>query len=120
HYLLALPDPESQGPPSDNTSVSAARKRKSLDLATLMAESMDLSVTPLLFNLVDLTLACSRSHSQQTIHVTLQLVSAILKRHHRYAILTLLRTESLNSGPAHNRTTGAHNQEVDYLMSLAG
>ena len=86
----------------------------------MMAEKSDLSsVTPLLFNLVDLTLACLRSHSQQTIHVTLQLVSAILKRHHRYAVLTLLRTESLHDESSH-RTTGAHDQEVEYLMTLAG
>ncbi|SPN98671.1 uncharacterized protein DNG_01715 [Cephalotrichum gorgonifer] len=122
HYLLALPDSLPSVPPPNNTSVSDARKRKSLDLLTMMAaENLDLSVTPLLFNLVDLTLACLRSHSQQTIHVTLQLVSAILKRHHRYAILTLLRTEALHESPSSTRrTAGAHNQEVDYLMSLAG
>lgn len=119
HYLLALPDPASRPPPANNgdTSVADARKRKSMDLATLMAESSDLSVTPLLFNLVDLSLACLRSHSQQTIRVTLQLVSSILKRHHRYAVLTLLRTESVDGG---TRTMGAHNQEVEYFMSLAG
>lgn len=121
HYLLHLPDPKSAPPPAEpeSTEVSNARKRKSLDLATMMAESTDLSaVTPLLFNLVDLTLACLRSHSQQTIRATLRLVSAILKRHHRYAVLTLLRTERFaESG---RRTSGAHNQEVEFLMSLAG
>lgn len=90
-----------------------------MDLATMMAEKTDLSATPLLFNLVDLILACLRSRNQQTIHVTLQLVSAILKRHHRYAVLTLLRTELLPSKPA-ERTVGAHEQEVEYIMELAG
>ncbi|KAF7562790.1 hypothetical protein G7046_g1310 [Stylonectria norvegica] len=119
HYLLALPDtPPSQGAGS-RTSVSDARKRKSMDLATMMAEKSDTAATPLLFNLVDLILACLRSKNQQTIHVTLQLVSAILKRHHRYAVITLLKTEIF---PSHNlhRTVGAHEQEIEYIMSLAG
>lgn len=120
HYLLALPDTEpAQDLSSSTTSISNARKRKSMDLATMMASKSDSTVTPLLFNLVDLILACLRSRNQQTIHVTLQLVSAILKRHHRYAIITLLRTEIL---PGHTlqRTIGAHDQEVEYLVNLAG
>uniref|UniRef100_A0A0B7K4J1 Retinoic acid induced 16-like protein n=1 Tax=Bionectria ochroleuca TaxID=29856 RepID=A0A0B7K4J1_BIOOC len=120
HYLLALPDTEpAQDLSSSTTSISNARKRKSMDLATMMASKSDSTVTPLLFNLVDLILACLRSRNRQTIHVTLQLVSAILKRHHRYAIITLLRTEIL---PGHTlqRTIGAHDQEVEYLVNLAG
>jgi hypothetical protein len=117
HYLLALPDSPLLESPT-KTMVSDARKRKSMDLATMMASKSDMSATPLLFNLVDLILACLRSRNQQTIYVTLQLVSAILKRHHRYAIITLLRTEILPTDPMH-RTVGAHEQEVDYLMSLA-
>lgn len=118
HYLLALPDIiPSKGPPP-RPSISAARRRKSMDLATMMAEKKNSSATPLLFNLVDLILACLRSRNQQTIYVTLQLVTAILKRHHRYAVMTLLRTEVL---PTHssNRTVGAHEQEIEYLMDLA-
>ncbi|CAI6084167.1 unnamed protein product [Clonostachys chloroleuca] len=119
HYLLALPDTEPAQDLSSSTTISNARKRKSMDLATMMASKSDSTVTPLLFNLVDLILACLRSRNQQTIHVTLQLVSAILKRHHRYAIITLLRTEIL---PGHTlqRTIGAHDQEVEYLVNLAG
>lgn len=118
HYLLALPNALPYQLRS-KSSVSDARKRKSMDLASMMAERSDVTVTPLLFNLVDLILACLRSHNQQTIHVTLQLVSAILKRHHRYAVITLLKTEIL---PPNNlrRTIGAHEQEVEYIMSLAG
>ncbi|KAK7422574.1 hypothetical protein QQX98_001597 [Neonectria punicea] len=119
HYLLALPDSIPSNRPGSRSSVSLARKRKSMDLATMMAQKSDTTVTPLLFNLVDLILACLRSRNQQTIHVTLQLVSAILKRHHRYAIITLLRTDILPlSNP--RRTVGAHEQEVEYIMSLAG
>ncbi|KAJ3472246.1 hypothetical protein NLG97_g11154 [Lecanicillium saksenae] len=119
HYLLALPDSSASSkaaPPRPK--ISAARRRKSMDLATMMASKTDLTVTPILFNLVDLILACLRSRNQQTIHVTLQLVSAILKRHHRYAIITLLKTEVLPSRTV-NRTVGAHEQEIEYLMDLA-
>ncbi|KAF5025113.1 hypothetical protein F66182_2814 [Fusarium sp. NRRL 66182] len=118
HYLLALPDNISARPGS-SSSVSKARKRKSMDLATMLAERGKPTATPLLFNLVDLILACLNSRNQQTIHVTLQLVSAILKRHHRYAIVTLLRTEMI---PMQNavRTVGAQEQEVEFFMSLAG
>ncbi|RGP78474.1 retinoic acid induced 16 [Fusarium longipes] len=119
HYLLALPDSISSARPGSSSSVSKARKRKSMDLATMMAERAEPAATPLLFNLVDLILACLRSQNQQTIHVTLQLVSAILKRHHRYAVVTLLRTDNV---PAQNgtRTVGAQEQEVEFIMSLAG
>lgn len=119
HYLLALPDIVASVPSNSGDVISAARKRKSMDLATMMASKGDEAADPLLFNLVDLVLACLRSQSQQTIYVTLQLVSVILKRHHRYAVITLLYTESV-LGMSSFRTTGAHQQEVEYLMSLAG
>jgi len=120
HYLLALPDIVPSASNTSQNSVSAARKRKSMDLATMMAAAQtDTALTPLLFNLVDLILACLRSHSQQTINVTLQLVSAILRRHHRYAIITLLHTEAVRSDLSH-RTIGAHQQDVEFLMALAG
>ncbi|KAK4446874.1 Retinoic acid induced 16-like protein-domain-containing protein [Podospora aff. communis PSN243] len=119
HYLLALPDIVASVPSDTGDSVSAARKRKSMDLATMMATMSEATADPLLFNLVDLILACLRSQSQQTIYVTLQLVSVILKRHHRYAVITLLYTESV-LGTSTFRTIGAHHQEVEFLMSLAG
>lgn len=118
HYLLALPDHQPPAGDTERTSVSDARKRKSLDLATMMASKTDSAVTPLLFNLVDLLLACLRSRNQQTIHVTLHLVSAILKRHHRYAVMTLLKTAVLPTKEV-QRTVGAHEQEIEYLMGLA-
>ncbi|KFA69102.1 hypothetical protein S40285_00072 [Stachybotrys chlorohalonatus IBT 40285] len=118
HYLLALPDTIPEPTSNAETSVSDARKRKSMNLASMLAEKTDTSVTPLLFNLVDLILACLRSRNQQTIHVTLQLVSAILKKHHKYAITTLLRTEVLSR--TRRRTVGAHEQEIEYLMYMAG
>ncbi|KAL2760359.1 hypothetical protein ACRALDRAFT_1027579, partial [Sodiomyces alcalophilus JCM 7366] len=120
HYLLGLSDRTSPDSADDKTAISDARKRKSMDLASMLAQTQsDLTATPLLFNLVDLILACLRSQNQQTIHVTLQLVSAILKRHHRYAVMTLLRAEGV-VGEAARRTAGAHEQEVDFLVNLAG
>ncbi|GAB0134681.1 hypothetical protein EsDP_00003042 [Epichloe bromicola] len=119
HYLLALPDALPPNKKPSRSSISDARRRKSMDLTKMMAEKAEEPATPLLFNLVDLILSCLRSRNQQTIHVTLQLVSAILKRHHRYAVFTLLRTNLLPNDAIH-RTVGAHEQEVDYLVSLAG
>lgn len=119
HYLLGLPDIETSSPEASSNSVSKARKRKSMDLATMMAAKADDTLDPLLYTLVDLILACLRSPSHQTIHVTLQLVSAILKRHHRYAVVTLIRTENLYGDVPH-RTVGAQQQELEFLMSLAG
>lgn len=119
HFLLGLPDVVTAAPEPSSNSVSKARKRKSMDLATMMASKTDDAADPLLFTLVDLILACLRSSSHQTIHVTLQLVSAILKRHHRYAVTTLIRTDTLYGEIVH-RTVGAQKQEVEFLMSLAG
>ncbi|KAI0844800.1 Retinoic acid induced 16-like protein-domain-containing protein [Daldinia vernicosa] len=119
HYLLALPDAKSAAPPDAEPSVSAARKRKSMDLATMMATKVEPSYTPLLFNLVDLIRSCLKSRNQQTVCVTLQLVAAILKRHHRYATTTLLHTEGIDTNTS-RRTVGAHEQEVEFLTTLAG
>ncbi|KAL1910553.1 hypothetical protein Sste5344_003449 [Sporothrix stenoceras] len=119
HYLLALPDTANTEPIMAKSAVSAARKRKSMDLATMMAERVEIAATPVLFNLVDLILACLKSHSQQTIFVTLQLVSTILRRHHRYAVMTLIRTGPV-SGVTSRRTIGAHQQDVEFFMSIAG
>ncbi|OTA99419.1 hypothetical protein M426DRAFT_76371 [Hypoxylon sp. CI-4A] len=119
HYLLALPDSEATAPSEAEPSVSAARKRKSMDLATMMATRVESSYTPLLFNLVDLIRSCLKSRNQQTVCVTLQLVATILKRHHRYAITTLLHTERVD-GNTPRRTVGAHEQEVEFLTTLAG
>ncbi|POS80583.1 hypothetical protein DHEL01_v201004 [Diaporthe helianthi] len=119
HYLLGLPDIDPASPEDTSNSVSKARKRKSMDLASMIAAKADDTLDPILYTLVDLILACLRSPSHQTIHVTLQLVSAILKRHHRYAVVTLLRTENLYGDVPH-RTVGAQQQELEFLMALAG
>ncbi|KAK8067221.1 hypothetical protein PG997_013968 [Apiospora hydei] len=120
HYLLALPDPTNRPSTSAEPAVSAARKRKSMDLATMLkAQTAVVDFTPLLFNLVDLIHSCLKSQNYQTVSVTLQLLAAILKRHHRYAVVTLLRTEEIFGNSA-QRTRGAHDQEVEFLTTLAG
>lgn len=121
HYLLGLPEIVTASPEANSTSnsVSKARKRKSMDLATMMASHQNEAADPLLYTLVDLIQGCLRSPSQQTIHVTLQLVSAILRRHHRYGMTTLVKTENLYGDITH-RTAGAQQQELEFLMSLAG
>ncbi|KAK8101510.1 Retinoic acid induced 16-like protein-domain-containing protein [Apiospora kogelbergensis] len=120
HYLLALPEAENRASSSAEPAVSAARKRKSMDLATMMkAQTAVADYTPLLFNLVDLMHSCLKSQNHQTVSVTLQLLAAILKRHHRYAVVTLLRTEEI-FGSSAQRTRGAHDQEVEFLTTLAG
>lgn len=90
-----------------------------MDLATMMASQTNDAADPLLYTLVDLIQGCLRSPSHQTIHVTLQLVSAILRRHHRYGVTTLVRTENLYGDIIH-RTAGAQQQELEFLVSLAG
>jgi hypothetical protein len=117
HYLLALPDTTTS--PTLRTSISAARQRKSMDLATLMSTQEELASTPALFNLVDLIQGSLMSQSPQTVSVTLQLVSVILRRHHRYAVTTLLWTSQIIHDEP-QRTIGAHEKEMDFLLTLAG
>lgn len=117
HYLLALPD---TAPVTPSSKISAARKRKSMDLATLMSrQQFEVASTPALFNLVDLIQGSLRSQIQQTVSVTLQLISVILRRHHRYAVTTLLWTSQiLHDRP--QRTVGAHDKEMEFLFTLVG
>lgn len=117
HYLLALPDTVMTASGSI-AAVSAARKRKSMDLMTMM-KTQDEGSTPALYNLVDLIQGSLRSHNEQTISVTLQLVSSILRRHHRYAVTTLLWTSQVHAHGA-QRTIGAHEMETESLLTLAG
>ncbi len=116
HYLLALPDASMQSSMlSIESLASKARKRKSINLATMASHHES---TPDLFNLVDLILSSLRSANTQTTTVTLQLLSVILRRHHRYAVTTLLRTSrNPSEGPA--KTIGAHEAEISYLLTLA-
>lgn len=120
HYLLALPDVSQVNTAGSRASVSAARKRKSMDLATMMASEHGFDKpTPALFNLVDLILGSLRSRNQQTVTVTLQLLSVILRRHHRYATTTLLHT-SLVPRDKPQRAMGVYEREMGFLLGLVG
>lgn len=117
HYLLALPD-SILAQSGSKASVSAARKRKSMDLATMMMKTQIEPSAPDLYNLVDLIQGSLQSSNEQTIAVTLQLVSVILRRHHRYGITTLLWTSQVKAEGS-QRYIGGHEMELDYLLSLA-
>lgn len=88
-----------------------------MDLQTMLAAQTDSVSTPALFNLVDLIIGSLKSPNQQTIGATLQLLSVILRRHHRYAMTTLLK---VGKAPVEStsRTIGAHETELEYLMGL--
>ena len=116
HYLLSIPEQPVAKSPSTPRSRTSARRRKSLDLLSVYAEGEE-RPSPALFNLVDLILASLRSSNQQTVAATLKLVSVILRRHHPYAITTLLRITP--AAEETSRTVGAHNKELAYLLSLA-
>ncbi|TQS35077.1 hypothetical protein Golomagni_04513 [Golovinomyces magnicellulatus] len=116
HYLLALPD---SGPSSSFcASISVARQRKSMDLATMLASKIETKQTPALYNLVDLIHGSLKSPNKETISVTLQLISVILKKHHRYAVATLFQTSQILSGRP-LRTIGAHDGMMCFLLGLA-
>ncbi|RPA87702.1 hypothetical protein BJ508DRAFT_410435 [Ascobolus immersus RN42] len=112
-YLLAIKEKmKPMVPPSK----SVARRRKSLDLLT-MASKDDEKSTPDLFSLVDLAITSLRSSSHQTVGATLRLVSTILRKHHPYAISTLLKVTLLDDD-APRRTIGAHNKEMEFFFSI--
>ncbi|RKF82192.1 hypothetical protein GcM3_027023 [Golovinomyces cichoracearum] len=117
HYLLALPD---SGPSSSifRASMSVARQRKSMDLATMLASKIETKQTPALYNLVDLIHGSLKSPNKETISVTLQLISVILKKHHRYAVATLFQTSQILSGRP-LRSIGAHDGMMCFLLGLA-
>ncbi|KAI1003920.1 hypothetical protein K3495_g4290 [Podosphaera aphanis] len=117
HYLLALPD-TIPCPSNSRAAISAARKRKSMDLASMVATMNESDSTPALFNLVDLIQNCLSSPNKETTSVTLQLVSVILRRHHRYAVTTLLRTSQILSDEP-PRKIGAHDAVMQFLLGLA-
>lgn len=116
-YLMSIPDKPKPTPPPQSSAM--ARRRKSLDLLSKVA-NMDDTPTPDLFNLVDLVLTSLRSRSQQTVSATLRLVSTILRKHHPYSVSTLLKVIPVSDGAQVRRTIGAHNREMELLFSLVG
>ena len=118
-YLLALPEqPEQPSEPSSSSSrLTLTRRRKSYNLATNLAKDEE-KPSPTLFNLADLVLTSLRSRSSQTVAATLRLLSVILRRQHKYALSTLVTVKAIGANDC-KRTIGAHNTEIDILISLA-
>ncbi|KAI9762233.1 MAG: hypothetical protein M4579_000556 [Chaenotheca gracillima] len=116
-YLLAFPEDSNAKVPTTPKSPRAARRRRTLDLMTETESGAD-KPTPTLFNLVDLIITSLRSRSQQTKAATLKLVSVILRRHHRYALSTLIHTVPVSRSST-SRTIGGLNAEIRLLFSLA-
>ena len=115
-YLLALPEArEEEAVPVRPTTL--ARRRKSSILVTNLAQGQEKPM-PDLFTLVDLVLTSLRSPNQQTVRATLQLVSVLLDSHHKYAILSLIKTLPLDDGLP-SRTIDAHSRDTTFLFSLA-
>ena len=115
-YLLALPEQHLE-PPSQSSPLTLARRRKSFNLATNLAKD-DEKPSPALFNLVDLILTSLHSKSYQTIAATLRLLSVILRKQHNYAVSTLIKVKHLDAKD-NQRTIGAHNKEIEILLSIA-
>lgn len=115
-YLLALPEQHLE-PPPPSSRLTLVRRRKSYNLATNLAKDEE-KPSPTLFNLADLVLTSLRSKSYQTIAATLRLLSVLLQRHHKYAISTLVKVKAIGANDC-KRTVGAHNKEIDILLSLA-
>lgn len=115
-YLFALPEPHLEpSPPSSR--LTLLRRRKSYNLATNLAKDEE-KPSPTLFNLADLVVTSLRSKNHQTIAATLRLLSVILRRHHRYAISTLVKVKAIGAIDC-KRTVGAHKKEIDVLLSFA-
>lgn len=115
-FLLALPEQHLEPSPSSSR-LTLARRRKSYNLATNLANDEE-KPSPTLFNLADLVLTSLRSKSYQTVAATLRLLSVIIRRQHKYAVSTLVKIKTIGANDC-KRTIGAHNKEIDVMISLA-
>ncbi|KAI9804089.1 MAG: hypothetical protein M1825_001491 [Sarcosagium campestre] len=115
YYLLALPEPDNL-PVRSPQSPFAAKRRRTLEVLSQSMLGED-KPNPALFNLADLIVTSLRSKNPQTVTATLKLVTVLLKKHHRYAISTMLRTMTAPSARP-ERTIGAVNKEVDFLLAM--
>ena len=101
---------------TSTTAISRARSRKSADLLTKLTDEDQ--PTPELFNLSALIFTSLGSKSQQTITATLHILSAMLRGSHHQSLTSLLRTRPVLTSDK-KRTIGAHEKEVEKLLSLA-
>ena len=115
-FLFGLHESQEK-PQGPERPIMKARRRKSEDLlATLSTQGEQ--VSPDLFNLSDLIMASLRSTNQQTVAATLHILSAMLRRPNHRALTTLLRARTAQPSDD-SRTLGAHEMEVDKILTLA-
>ncbi|KAK7189644.1 hypothetical protein PSPO01_04034 [Paraphaeosphaeria sporulosa] len=115
-YLLALPD-YSAATPLDPRSPAAVRRRQSLMLLNGPKQEED-SMSPSLFNLVDLILQSADSSNPQTVIAALKLTTVLLSKNHGYALGSLVKVTNLHHKEPH-RTVGALNAELDTYLNIA-
>jgi len=116
-YLFGLHEDRHADKEERTTPITKARRRKSILLSSRNMREED-RPTPELFNLGDLILGGLKSHRQQTVAVTLQLLSTLLRRQHRQVLPALLRTRPVRPSDE-LRTVGGHQKEIDNLLTLA-
>lgn len=115
-YLLALSDystTKNQGPRSP----AAVRRRESLMLLSGPIAEDD-SMTPSLFNLVDLILQSAESRNPQTVIAALKLTTVLLGKNHGHALGSLVKVTNIHHVEPH-RTVGSLNAELQTYISLA-
>ena len=115
HYLLAVSE-RPANKPSSTRPTALARRRKSESLFNQQPDGE--KVSPDLFNLLDLVTTSLHSHSQQTISVTLRLLSILLGTQHDYAIMHLLKTTAVHDG-SRTRSIDRHDNNIDTLLDIA-
>ena len=115
-YLLALPD-HSAATPLDPRSPAALKRRQSLMLIGGPKQEED-SMSPSLFNLVDLILQSADSRNSQTVIAALKLTTVLVSKNHGYALGSLVKVTNIHhSGP--HRTVGALNIELETYLNIA-
>ncbi|KAJ4356458.1 uncharacterized protein N0V89_004491 [Didymosphaeria variabile] len=115
-YLLALPD-YSAVTPLDPRSPAALRRRQSLMLLNGPKQEDD-SMSPSLFNLVDLVLQSAESRNAQTVIAALKLTTVLISKNHGYALGSLVKVTNIHHKEPH-RTVGALNTELEMYLNIA-
>ncbi|KAJ4294184.1 hypothetical protein N0V90_007874 [Kalmusia sp. IMI 367209] len=115
-YLLALPE-YSTASPLDPRSPAALRRRQSLMLISGPSKEDD-SMTPSLFNLVDLILQSADSSNPQTVIAALKLTTVLLSKNHGYALGSLIKVTNIHHREPH-RTVGSLNTELNTYLNIA-
>ncbi|KAK3213978.1 hypothetical protein GRF29_28g1647504, partial [Pseudopithomyces chartarum] len=115
-YLLALPD-YSAATSLDPRSPAALKRRQSLMLINGPKQEED-SMSPSLFNLVDLILQSADSRNPQTVIAALKLTTVLVSKNHGYALGSLVKVTNIHHSEPH-RTVGALNIELETYLNIA-